>query len=164
MRRHTVTLGYFSFVSCVYSVLMHGLRLWNPFACKFFTFPCASSALLWHVHRVSPGRRQVRESLRIDLLVPPWLFARIGRCACDMWRNRRERGTEHVYLCFCVALMSHLSILTNFFCLCLSNLICFSSGHQENFSICDFKLPPSVPLAPWGNTSCLTFHLFCLVL
>lgn len=157
MWRHTVTLGYFSFVSCVYSVLMHGLRLWNPFACKFFTFPCASSALLWHVHRVSPGRRQVRESLRIDLLVPPWLFARIGRC-------RKEQEGEKNRACVSVLPRWVIYLFLQFFFVCLSNLICFSSGHQENFSICDFKLPPSVPLAPWGNTSCLTFHVFFFVL
>lgn len=97
-------------------------------------------------------------------------------CLCDCLRASEgvrvtcegTGGREEQSMCTCVALMSHLSILTVFFYLCLSNLICFSSGHQENFSICDFKLPPSVPLAPWGNTSCLTFHLFffsfCFVL
>lgn len=88
----------------------------------------------------------------------------ICSCLCDclrasegVWRNRRKRRAEHVYLC-CLDESFIYSYI--FFCLCLSDPICFSSGHQENFSICDFKLPTSVPLAPWGNTSCLTFHLF----
>lgn len=157
MWRHTVTLGYFRFVSCAYSVLMHGLRLWNPFACKFFTFPCASSAFLWHVHRVSPGRRQVRGisqnwSARASVIVCA------HRKVC-VWHVKEQEGEKN-RACVSVLPWWVIYLFLHFLCLCLSNLICFSSGHQENFSICDFKLPPSVPLAPWGNTSCLTFHLF----
>lgn len=147
----------FRFVSCVYSVLMHGLCLWNPFACKFSTFPSASNP--YHdTYTVCHQSDEVRVNLSewICLVLYDCLCLSVCICVCVRVaetdtcrrRNRREQRRQRV----CVCLDSHSYFLIYYFFLC--PILSAPLGHPENSSICDFKRPSSlVPLALWGKTS-----------
>lgn len=105
--------------------------------------------LLWYMYCVSPNRQGEKESHS------EWIYLFLCDCLCVCVSDRAaesdaqwkevERWREDI---MCICLDIHLSILT-----CFVQFLSAPLGHQENSSICDFKLQSFVPLAPWGKAN-----------
>lgn len=121
-----IVLRCSGFVSCVYSVLIHGLCLWNPFACKFSTFPPASNP--YHdTYTVCHQSDEMRANLS------EWIYLVLYDCLClcvcvSGWQRltHSEEETEEgakktVCVCVFALIVIHLFLYIIFF---LSNPIC----------------------------------------